>query len=121
MVQEVVAGMQEYSWGRSLAIVTMKSIIAHGRCNATRKRNKELAAAGTPAPRGRPRSTMVPQANVLLAQKRAMPQAMSGEEIERWFGKRPKHRPCSTAVSEPGDDAAAAAEMVLKFHNCHPR
>ena len=52
--QGVVDGMQELSWGRSLAIKTIKSIIASGQCNAARKRNKELAAAETPAPRGCP-------------------------------------------------------------------
>ena len=36
MAQGVVDGMQEFSWGCSLAIKTIKSIIASGRYNAAR-------------------------------------------------------------------------------------
>ena len=48
--------MSAFGWDCSITTATIKSIICHGRVNAARKRNKELAAAGTPAPRGRPAS-----------------------------------------------------------------
>ena len=113
--------MQEFSWGCSLAIKTIKSIITSGRCNAARKRNKELAAIGTPALHGRPPKTRVPQVDALLAQKRAMPQAMPDTVAERRFTKRPRHGLHSTV--EPGADAAAseAAEMVMNLKSCGRR
>ena len=109
--------MQELSWGRNLAIKTIKSIIASGRCNAARKQNKELAAAGSPAPRGRPPMSRVPQPGPSMAQKQAMPQAMPEEEAERRFTKQPRHGPRHSSA-EPGADADGAAEMVLKSYGC---
>ena len=47
-------GMSSHCWGRSLTTAIIKSVICRGRINASRKRNRELAAAGTPVPRGRP-------------------------------------------------------------------
>ena len=86
MLQDVVDGMKEHQWGRGLSTRTIRSIIASGRCNAARQRNKELAAAGTPAQHGRPRKTRVPQAEAMLARKREFPQAMPEEEAEQMLG-----------------------------------
>lgn len=47
-------GMSVHGWDRSVTLATIKSAIWRGRVNASRKCNKELAAAGIPAPRGRP-------------------------------------------------------------------
>ena len=100
-------GMKEHDWGRSLAMKTIKSIIARGRTNAMRQRNKELAAAGTPARKGRPgrASPEVSKAEEMLARRRALPQAMPDEEAERRFNKRPKR----------GDEPVETAQ---KSNNC---
>ena len=80
--------MSAYSWGRRLATVTMKNIISRGRVNAARKRNQELAAAGTPVRRGRPPTVQEPQvpaqAGTTALPKR--PQALSSNEMDRLLG-----------------------------------
>lgn len=98
--------MREHDWGRSLATKIIKNIISRGRTNALRQRNKELAAAGTPARKGRPNRARVPQIEATLARKRALPQAMPEEEAERRFSKKPRR----------GDEPA---QTVQGSTHCH--
>ena len=54
--------MQEFSWGRSLATKTIKSIIANGRCNAAREtrnsqRREPQSNVDVPTRQGFPRWT----------------------------------------------------------------
>ena len=102
---------------RCLAIEAMKNTIARGRCNASRKRNKERAAAGITS--GGP---ITPQDDVLFSKKRAWPQALPDEEVVRMFNmKRLRRRLRRTQASGRGESADEAPKMVLGFCGCHPR
>ena len=70
---------------------------------------------GTPALCGCPPKTRVRQVDTLLAQKRAMPQAMPDKVTEWRFTKKSRHGLQSNV--EPGVDAIAseAAEMILNL------
>ena len=81
--------MSAYSWGCRLATKVIKNIISRGRVNAARRRNRELAAAGTPVPRGRPpirrEARISTQAGTRTPPQR--PQALSGIDMDRLFNE----------------------------------
>ena len=81
--------MSAYSWDRRLATKVIKNIISRGRVNAARRRNRELAAAGTPVPRGRPpirrEARISTQAGTRTPPQR--PQALSGIDMDRLFNE----------------------------------
>ena len=75
--------MSAWSWDRRLATDVIKNIISRGRVNMARRRNRELAAAGTPVRRGRPPRTREARAPAPVQMER--PQALSGSEINRLY------------------------------------
>ena len=85
-------GMSTHGWGRFVTTAIIKSVIGRGRINASRKHNKDLAAAGTPAPRGRPPAwkpktwAPIPVPQTLESQLPVV-QALPEGDIKRSFNK----------------------------------
>ena len=113
----VMEGMSAHGWGRSATTTTIKSIICRGRVNAARKRNKELAAAGTPVPRGH--SATHGQAPVPAPLERPPVQALLEADIRRLFNRgMTKRRRVALALGER--EPSELADVIIKI-SCQSR
>ena len=102
--------MSAHGWDRSLAEATIKSVICRGRINASRKRNRELAAAGTPVPRGRPPA----RAPETRAPSPVPPlQALRGGEIMRLLNRRKIKRRRVTSAPDGASENETSADVTI--------